>query len=206
MTTKKGTVLPFMRTLVLAFVAGLFAAVSIGASLPARAVNLEQQADFDIPAQPIPSALVLFSRQAGVQVVTATKDLEGIQGSEVRGRFSLRDAVTRLLEKTGLTYAIAGEGTVVVGKGANLSSVELRPVERQSESHVLLAQAQGAGQNERERASSSKDPQARSPEERSASDKVAARPADQAERIEKILVTGTNISGPPEKLSTVVTY
>src|SRR5258707_10879222 len=123
MRSKTGRVLPFMATLVLAFVAGLFAAVSIGASLPARAVNLDQQAEFDIPAQPIPAALVLFSRQSGVQVVTATKDLEGIQSSEVRGRLLVRDAVTRLLEKTGLTFKIAGEETVVVGKSDSLSAV-----------------------------------------------------------------------------------
>jgi outer membrane receptor protein involved in Fe transport len=113
---------------------GLLMALGAMAPSAAWAISLDQQATFDIAAQPLPAALVAFSRQAEVQVVTATKDLEGYQSGEVKGRFTLRDAITRLLGSTGLAYKVAGGSTLVVGRAASLSAVN---------SGLLFAQASG---------------------------------------------------------------
>lgn len=77
-------------------------------------LDLDRQVEFDIPAQPLSSALVAFSRQAGVQVLTATKDLEGIQGSAVKGRWTLRESLNKLLDGTGLVAIHEGNNAVAV--------------------------------------------------------------------------------------------
>src|SRR5258706_3673742 len=129
-----------MRT-ILRLVSALFALASIGLSIPARAIDFNQQIEFDIPAQPLPSALVLFSRQAGVQVLTATKELEGLQSSSLKGRYSLREGAETLLEVTGLT---AGQGGV--------SAIAIKPKNGQAgglpQNPTRLAQAESAGASE----------------------------------------------------------
>ena len=83
-------------------------------SIPALAVDPERRVEFDIPAQPLSSAVVAFSRQAGVQVVASSKDLEGISSVAVKGRYSLREAVQRMLESSGLSAAFNGENAVAI--------------------------------------------------------------------------------------------
>jgi len=88
--------------------------------------SLDRVIDFDIPAQPMNTALVQFGKQAGLQVVSSGHDLEGVSGREVKGRVSVRDAIDRLLEGTGLVASLSGTDTLVVqlaaGKARQKSS------------------------------------------------------------------------------------
>jgi outer membrane receptor protein involved in Fe transport len=82
-------------------------------ALTARAEALQGSANFDIPAQPLPSALIEFSRQADVQVMGSSTAYAHLRSQEVKGRLSATDALRRLLRNTGLKYSIFRRAVVV---------------------------------------------------------------------------------------------
>lgn len=79
-----------------------------GAAMPAFAQESAQRA-YDIPAQPLPSALTAFGRQSGLQVSVPAALARGRTSGAVSGRLSANEAVSRLLAGTGLTYRIQGD-------------------------------------------------------------------------------------------------
>jgi iron complex outermembrane recepter protein len=92
----------------------------VGVSLPCRAVDLAQQVEFDIPPQKLSSALIQFSHQAKVQVVVAENLGEQVTDG-VSGRHAIRDALTRLLKPSGLSYHPVGETSITVGKPGQIA-------------------------------------------------------------------------------------
>jgi iron complex outermembrane receptor protein len=66
---------------------------------------------FDIPAQPLGSALIAFGQQAGTQVVADSTLAAGIQSVAVNGQMSADAALGQLLAGTGLGYQLTNEGT-----------------------------------------------------------------------------------------------
>ncbi|TKT77660.1 TonB-dependent receptor [Aquamicrobium sp. LC103] len=85
--------------------------VSVGIS-PAWAQ--EAARSFDIPAQPLASALNAFGRQSGLQVTLAASTSRGVAASPVRGSLTPQQALSRLLAGTGISFRIAN-GTAVIG-------------------------------------------------------------------------------------------
>lgn len=83
---------------------------------------------FDIPAQPVQSALLLFGAQADVQVMVGEIDLQGKSANAVKGRLNVGSALGRLLQHTGLTF-IAEGNTVVVTAAQTMSSATTRSSE-----------------------------------------------------------------------------
>jgi iron complex outermembrane receptor protein len=89
-------------------------------------------ADFDIPAQPMAMALVQFGKQAGMQMVSSAQDVAGVSANVVRGHLTLREAVDRLLDGTGLVATFNERDTIVIkpgderkkGRSALLSNAE----------------------------------------------------------------------------------
>lgn len=69
---------------------------------------------FDIPAQPLSSALKAFGRQSGLQVSLPAAVARGAHSAAVSGTLTTEAAVSRLLGGTGLSYRISN-GVVVVG-------------------------------------------------------------------------------------------
>ncbi len=63
---------------------------------------------FDIPAQPLATALTAFGQQSGLQVSAQAPLVEGKTSSALRGDLAALDALSRLLAGTGLTFRIAG--------------------------------------------------------------------------------------------------
>lgn len=108
------------RTALLASAALLAAPAALSfAAVPAMA----QQApaaqppaprSFDIPAQPLASAIAAYGRQAGVQVSLRAEDAANRTSAAVSGTLTADAALTRLLEGTGLTAATATDGTVTL--------------------------------------------------------------------------------------------
>ncbi|MNH83954.1 Ferripyoverdine receptor precursor [compost metagenome] len=90
---------------------------------------------FDIPAQPLGSALVAFARQSGVQVMAGEADAADRRSHPVRGRMTSDAALRRLLKGTGLTARNVGGHAVVMRRAAPARQpppslpVELAPVE-----------------------------------------------------------------------------
>ncbi len=69
---------------------------------------------FNIPSQPLASALNAFGRQSGLQVTLAAATSEGIRSTAVNGTLEPQQALTRLLSGTGISYRISG-GTALIG-------------------------------------------------------------------------------------------
>lgn len=69
------------------------------------AQNLTKVISFDIKPQPLDKALLEFGREAHVQIMFATKTAAGRkQTQEIKGLFTGTQALTILLQRTGLTY------------------------------------------------------------------------------------------------------
>ena len=70
------------------------------------------QRSFNIPAQPLREALLIFSQQSGLQVTAQGPLVEGRMGAAVSGSYAPADALARLLAGTGLTYRFDGNDAV----------------------------------------------------------------------------------------------
>jgi outer membrane receptor for ferric coprogen and ferric-rhodotorulic acid len=63
----------------------------------------EAPRNFDVPAGSAETTLKLFSEQSGRGVIFSTDGVKGITTNPVRGQFAIRDALDRLVSRTGLT-------------------------------------------------------------------------------------------------------
>jgi len=66
-------------------------------AVPGRATPV----DFNLPAQPLASALLLFAQQARVEVLYSYDDLKSVPSSVLVGRYEPDDALNHLLKNTG---------------------------------------------------------------------------------------------------------
>lgn len=83
-------------------------------SAPARAVDLESTVAFNIAPQPLVTALIEFSRQAQVQVMSAGVDLGKRQAPRLNGTFTIKRALGLLLAGSGLQYSSTGPNTIAI--------------------------------------------------------------------------------------------
>ncbi|MDS7594630.1 TonB-dependent receptor [Agrobacterium tumefaciens] len=91
---------------------------------PPLAMAQTAQHHFNIPAQPLASALNAFGRQSGLQVTLAASTSNGVSSRAVSGQFSPDVALGKLLEGSGISYRILN-GTAVIGDpGATTSTDE----------------------------------------------------------------------------------
>jgi len=79
---------------------------------------MDRRINFHIAASPLPSALIEFSSQSGVQVAAADAAVSNLKSNGVNGTYSVRAAMALLLQGTGLTYSQAGTGTVAIAAAA----------------------------------------------------------------------------------------
>lgn len=84
--------------------------------------------DFDLPAQPLTSALTAFGDQAGIQVTVDTALLAGLTSQPVRGRLTPEQALARLLAGTGIVWRFPDPTTVVLDKAVSDNTVLLDPL------------------------------------------------------------------------------
>ncbi|MEW6246202.1 MAG: TonB-dependent siderophore receptor [Nitrospirota bacterium] len=73
---------------------------------------------FDIPAQPLSSALLQFSDVAGLELFYDADMTRGVQTHGVSGVHTREEALRLLLAGTGLTYRVTSEGTVTLERAA----------------------------------------------------------------------------------------
>ncbi|WP_244473457.1 TonB-dependent receptor [Rhizobium sp. Leaf262] len=121
------------------------AAVSVTALVQTPAAMAQTaQRSFNIPAQPLASALNAFGRQSGLQVSLAASTSQGITSRAVSGTLSSQAALGQLLEGTGIPYSISN-GTAVIGRSASA------PVVSNGDGTVLepiVVQGQSVGQGD----------------------------------------------------------
>lgn len=128
----------FRRSLAttVALITVLAAPVSSQAQDPGGAVQLGQSAfrTFNIPAQSLDSALILFGRQSGRQVAADGTLLRGLSTQGVSGTMTVDEALRRLLAGTNLTYSGVGGATITlqrIDQPGGAGAVQLDPVQVQ---------------------------------------------------------------------------
>ncbi|WP_183030155.1 TonB-dependent siderophore receptor [Altericroceibacterium spongiae] len=104
------------------------------ALLPAPAIAQQATPEartFNIPAQPLPDALILFGRQAGIEVSAESASTRGRSSPGVSGRMAPAAGLSRLLSGTGLTFRWTSEKSVMVEPAPQASgdgAIRLGPV------------------------------------------------------------------------------
>ncbi len=88
--------------------------IAMLAANPLLAEDLDQEVTFSIPAQRLETALLKFSQQAGVQLLTSSNEIPETLSPGVSGRLRVRAALKTLLEGTGLTFSQISAGTVAI--------------------------------------------------------------------------------------------
>jgi hypothetical protein len=73
-----------------------------------------ERQQFDIPAQPLPSALKAFASQAHVQLLYVYKVVADGRGNAVRGELDARQALDELLRGTGFVAAYTSETEITI--------------------------------------------------------------------------------------------
>jgi len=146
------------------------------------AMELGPQVHFDIAPQQLPSALLQFSAQSGVQVTSPGQLVEGKKSPGVVGTFTPSQALGLLLKDTSLLFDVVDENTVVITGRARLKMprTDLRRVSEEQAAPGLpdrqglrLAQATAA-----------------------ATDLAPSKSADNPEQprsLEEVIVTGSSI-------------
>lgn len=101
----------------------------------AQSAGAQQSRQFDIPAQSLAQALMIFGRQAGLQVTAEGPLTEGKTSAVVRGDLSSGQALSLLLAGTGLTFRFVGRGGVHIERAPEAAdgSIQLGPVRVQGE-------------------------------------------------------------------------
>ena len=120
----------------------------------ACAVDLDHRVVFDIAPQNLASALIDFSRQTDLQVMSAGPDLKDRRAPGVHGNYAIGTALDLLLTGSGLSYKAAGPSTVAVvaaatpaaadpPAGAPIQADEITPVEKieVTGSHIKRSEA-----------------------------------------------------------------
>lgn len=93
--------------------------------------QLSQQQVFDIPPQPLASALIAFARQSGIQLSADSRLLAERQSPGVQGHYSSSQALRQLLRGSGLR-AKAGNGEhllIEIAPGAQRSPAASTPLQ-----------------------------------------------------------------------------
>jgi len=79
-----------------------------------RAAGLAREVNFDIEPQSLETAIIKFSKQADIQVLASSTELDGVKTSGVSGRHRVEAALQALLARTGFSYKTVSEATVAL--------------------------------------------------------------------------------------------
>jgi len=69
---------------------------------------------YDIPGQPLTSALAAFARQSGLKLAYGAALSQGRIAPPLQGSFTIAQALSRLLAGTGLSYRFSGPATLTI--------------------------------------------------------------------------------------------
>ena len=75
---------------------------------------------FDIRAQPLSEALMIFGVQTGTIVMASSDLTSGKISKPVTGQFTRTDALTRMLQGTNLKFDKSADGTIVIVRSASI--------------------------------------------------------------------------------------
>ncbi|MFC4312418.1 TonB-dependent siderophore receptor [Steroidobacter flavus] len=93
------------------------------------AVSNADSVNYAIPAGSLSGALMRFAEQSGIQLVYSSSLTGKLNSPGLSGRYAPRDALTKLLEGTGLVYRFTSSKNVTVEKASDANSTRvLSPV------------------------------------------------------------------------------
>src|ERR1700687_1827816 len=81
-------------------------------SLPGFALDLGRKVEFNVPFQPLASAVIQFSKQADIQVIASGQKLDGVSSKGVQGSYTIDEGLKVLLDGTGFTFKVVGDNTI----------------------------------------------------------------------------------------------
>jgi iron complex outermembrane recepter protein len=169
-------------------------------SVPAQSAELDRTVNFDIPAQPLESALRVFSRQANIQLVIAPNAARDASAPTLRGALTASAALTELLDASGLKYASVGHTVTIAPLASNQTAHAISPRAGGKDSfdgdpaladtpqQLKLAEADSAARDQNDESTASSN-----------------RPHRSA-ILEEVVITGSNIHGEERSASHVDVY
>jgi outer membrane receptor protein involved in Fe transport len=115
--------------------------VCLGLNAPTWAAGgLAATTRFDISPQRLPSAMLRYSEQSGVQVTSPAELLSGRDSPGVKGALSGQHALTQLLAGTGLEFEVVDDTTVAIHRPrAGSARAERAPVQPVADVHLAQA-------------------------------------------------------------------
>lgn len=119
------------------------AALALPAAAWAQALDASMH-NFDIPPQPLSSALMSFSDQSGLQLTVSQQLVESLSTAGVSGSYSADEALRRLLAGSGLSYTAIDEGTVAISRPKPDAMPAATPASSRAHAPLRLAQADAA--------------------------------------------------------------
>lgn len=120
-----------MRRVRVAAALAIAGAVASGApAVAAPSANADARVSFDIPAQPLDNALAQYFRLTGVQLLYDSSMTAGRRSNSVRGAYSPREALKRLLSGTGLSARYSRSNAAVLVAAEAARPATLLPVGR----------------------------------------------------------------------------
>ncbi|MFC4313779.1 TonB-dependent receptor domain-containing protein [Steroidobacter flavus] len=109
---------PIMSPLLAAMIAGILAASSVARAQEAQPAEQTEQAPrrFDIPSGSLASALNRLADLSGLALVYPASLVQGMSTRGLSGNFSAQQALSSLLEGTGLRFRMTGKNTITIEK------------------------------------------------------------------------------------------
>lgn len=83
-------------------------ATAVSSAAPAEPARVQ----FEIPAQPLATALLTFGRQAHISIAAPSSLIADRSAKAVEGAYTVPAALDRMLDGSGLRYEFVGHGAV----------------------------------------------------------------------------------------------
>src|SRR5690606_8251866 len=75
---------------------------------------LSREVQFDISAQPLSLAIMEFSDQARVQIISSGTQVMNLRTAGVSGRYRIEDALQAILQGTNLKFMVINQDTISI--------------------------------------------------------------------------------------------
>jgi len=103
------------------------------APLSAQTVQSNQARSVQILQQPMGGALEKFAQVYGVQIVSFSEDVSGKKANAVSGEYSREEALSKILDGSGLKFTKVDDETIAVGTADRISGESFKANERAKE-------------------------------------------------------------------------
>jgi len=92
--------------------------LGLALTLPLMGQVQAQEVTFNIPAQPLATALQAFGQQANMQVLYSPDDIKGKRSNALNGKQDPAQGIAELLNGTGVSYNLQGSSVTILTPGS----------------------------------------------------------------------------------------